>query len=271
MIVDYHTHTSLCKHAEGELEEYVARALDLGLDEVGCSEHIPMPHGFDSAHRMDIEQYYSTYAPRVEEVREQYRGKIAVKRGIEADFFSGTENWVREFIKENDFDYVIGSIHFLGDWGFDSALFVHQYEERDIDATYVQYFEAVKKSAESGLFDVVGHCDLIKKFGHRPTKDLDDVVRETMKVIRNHGLCVEINTSGLRKPVKEMYPSESILKMIRELQIPLTLGSDAHSPTDVGRDFEKAVALVEEYGRGQIAVFEKRKRQEVKVTKVMAA
>ncbi len=271
MIADYHTHTALCKHAEGEAGEYVARALRLGLDEIGCSEHIPMPHGIDTAHRMSLEQYYSIYAPNIEELRERYRGQIRVRKGIEADFFAGTEEWAGTFIKENDFDYVIGSVHFLGEWGFDSAVFVHEYAVRDIDATYIQYFETVRKSARSGLFDIVGHCDLIKKFGHRPTRNLDDVMRETMKVIKENDLCVEINTSGLRKPVKEMYPSESILNMIKELRIPLTLGSDAHSPGDVGKDFERAIAFIEEYGRGRIAVFEKRERRDVAVTKLMPA
>lgn len=268
MIVDYHTHTSLCKHASGDAVEYVDRAAALGLDEIGCSEHIPMPGGFDSKHRMSLEEYQTIYAPRVTEVRERYKGTIAVKRGIEADFFPGTEEWVRGFIRDNDFDYVIGSVHFLGSWGFDDMVFVHEYDERDIDAVYEQYFEAVRASARSGLFDIIAHCDLVKKFGHRPKRDMGDVVRETMKVIRDNGLCIEINTSGLRKPVREMYPAESILAVARETGVPLTLGSDAHSPGDVGADFERAVGLIERYGNGRICVFDRRRRSEVRVSKM---
>lgn len=241
MIVDYHTHTSLCKHARGSAEEYIRRAVELGLDEVGCSEHIPMPDNFDEKHRMSIGEYYGEYAPSVTELRDRYRGEITVRRGIEADFFPGTEAWVRGFLKENEFDYVIGSVHFLGAWGFDDVVFVHQYIETDIDSVYEKYFEAVRQSAGSGLFDIIGHCDLVKKFGHRPTKNLEDTIRETMKAIRSNDLCVEINTSGLRKPVKEMYPSEAILDIVHELGIPITLGSDAHAPEEVGRDFDKAL------------------------------
>lgn len=265
MIADYHTHTALCKHAEGTLEEYVRRAADLGLDEIGCSEHVPMPDGFDAAHRMDMNRYYEEYAPAVGELKEKYRKRIIVRRGIEADFFPGTEEWIRGFVKENGFDYVIGSVHFIGEWGIDNPLFVHHYEERDIDSTYEAYFEAIRRSARSGLFDIIGHCDLVKKFGHRPKKDMTEILRETMKVIAENDLCVEINTSGLRKPVKEIYPSEDILALAKEFKIPLTLGSDAHSPEDVGRDFGQAVALVERYGAGKITIFDQRKRREVAV------
>ncbi|HLA69735.1 MAG TPA: histidinol-phosphatase HisJ [Bacteroidota bacterium] len=265
MIVDYHTHTALCKHAEGSVEDYVRKAVELGLDEIGCSEHIPMPEKFDEVHRMDIEQYYSEYAPVVGQLKEKYEAKLTVRRGIEADYYPGTEEWVRGFLKENPFDYVIGSVHFLGEWGFDDPIFVHHYDERDIDSTYEAYYEAIRKSARSGLFDIIGHCDLVKKFGHRPKKDMTEVVRETMKIIAEHGVCIEINTSGLRKPVREIYPSESILAMAKEFGVPLTLGSDAHSPEDVAKDFDKAVALVERYGGGKITVFEQRNRREVSV------
>jgi len=267
MIVDYHTHTALCKHGDGTPEDYIRKSIDLGLDEIGCSEHVPMPDGFDTAHRMDLGQYYADYAPAVGRLKDEYKGRIIVRRGIEADFFPGTEEWIRGFVMENAFDYVIGSVHFIGEWGIDNPVFVHHYEERDIDSTYEAYFEAVRKSARSGLFDIIAHCDLIKKFGHRPKKDMSDVLRETMKVIADHGLCIEINTSGLRKPVNEVYPSDAILALAREFRIPLTLGSDAHSPGDVARDFDKAISLVERFGGGKITVFEQRNRREVPVHK----
>ncbi len=268
MLVDYHTHTSLCKHAQGNVEEYVCKAIELGLDEIGCSEHIPMPDRFDEEHRMTVEQYYSTYAHAVSSVIEKYEDRIRVRRGIEADFFPGTEKWVRGFIEENDFDYVIGSVHFLGEWGFDSAVFVHKYDERNINEVYVAYFDAVRRSAVSGLFDIIAHFDLVKKFGHRPTKDVTDSLVEALKAIKANDLCIEINTSGLRKPVKEVYPSLQILRKIKEMRIPLTLGSDAHDPQDVGYAFEAAVELIEEFGNGRISIFERRRRSEVAVSRL---
>jgi histidinol-phosphatase (PHP family) len=123
----------------------------------------------------------------------------------------------------------------------------------------------LKDAAGSGMFDIVGHIDVVKVFGYRPDRDYDDVLRDAMKAIKENGLVVEINTAGLRKPVREVYPSVKILEIIKEMKIPLTLGSDSHTPGDVGRDFDLAVELVKEYGGGKITVFDKRQRKEVSV------
>lgn len=265
MILDLHTHTYLCNHAVGTAEEYVRAALDLGLTMIGCTDHAPMPDEYDARHRMSFAQFHAEYKPSVLELRERYKNRIDVKFGVESDFFPGTEDWTREFHDANDFDYVIGSVHFLGHWGFDNPVFVHRYDGEQIDSVYERYFDHVKRSAESGLFDIIGHCDLVKKFGHRPTKAMDEMVRETLRVVKACDIVMEINTSGLYKPVKEMYPSEAILKIACELGIPLTLGSDAHNPQDVARDFELARPLIERYGRGMVSVFTKRQRSEVSV------
>lgn len=265
MMVDYHTHTKLCKHADGTAEDYVQKAIDLGLDEVGCSDHSPLPNRFDGEHRMTMEEFNEVYRPSVNDVQERFEKKIKVRFGVEADYLLGTEAYTREFLEENDFDFVIGSVHFLGDWGFDSLKNVYRYEEQDVYEVYVQYFSTLKNAAASALFDIVGHCDVVKVFGYRPDRDYEDVLRDAMKAIKENGLVVEVNTSGLRKPVREIYPSEKILEIIREMRIPLTLGSDSHKPEDVGRDFDRAVELVRKYGDGKITLFEKRKRREVTI------
>lgn len=266
MILDYHTHTSLCKHGEGELEDYILKAIELGLDEIGCSEHIPMPNDFDLRHRMTVEEYYSVYAPRITELAREYQDRITIKRGLEAEHLLGSEDWTKQFIAENDFDYVIGSVHFLGSWKAEKPLFHQDYDGEDIEKLYIEYFEAIRASAESGMFDIIGHCDLVKKFGFRTSKAIDEAVRSALEAIKRNNLCIEINTSGLRKPEKETYPSEAILKIAKELRIPLTLGSDAHKPYDVGKDFDLALAFIERYGNGKICVFEKRQRKEAKVS-----
>lgn len=265
MLADYHTHNRLCKHADGTLEEYVQHAVSLGLTEIGLSDHTPMPDNWDLEVRMTETQFWSDYAPEVQRLQEAYRGRISVKFGLEGDFMPGTEAWVKAFNAKSPFDYVIGSVHYLDDWGFDNPLFVAKYDEKDVNDIYGLYYERIRQSAESGLFDIIGHCDLVKKFGHRPTKAMEEVLRETFTVVKASGMAVEINTSGLRKPVKEMYPSETILAILSEYGIPLTLGSDAHTPADVGRDFGLAAALVEKYGNGRISVFTQRQRSEVKV------
>jgi histidinol-phosphatase (PHP family) len=266
MKADLHTHTYLCKHADGIAEDYVRSAVDRGLTMIGCTDHAPMPDNYDEKHRMTLEQFHADYKPAVLELRERFKNVIDVKFGVESDFFPGTEQWVRDFHDANDFDFVIGSVHYLGEWGFDNPVFVHRYDEENIDSVYERYFNHIRRSAESGLFDILGHCDLVKKFGHRPTKNMDEIVRETMKVVKACDIVVEINTSGLRKPVQEMYPSEEILKIIGELHIPLTLGSDAHMPEDVARDFDRARPLIERYGGGVVSVFTKRQRSEVRVS-----
>lgn len=265
MLVDYHTHNALCKHAEGTLEEYVQYAVKIGLKEIGLSDHTPMPHDWDIEVRMYEEQFWNNYKPTVLELKEKYKDQITVKFAVEGDFFPGTEEWVKEFNEKNEFDYVIGSVHYLGEWGFDNPLYAARYDEVDVNEVYTSYYDHIKRSTKCGLFDVIGHCDLVKKFGHRPTKNMEEILRETFKVVKESGMAVEINTSGLRKPVKEIYPGEQILRIISEYEIPLTLGSDAHRPTDIGRDFDLARQLVEKYGKGKISVFTKRQRSEVRI------
>ncbi|MCK9410172.1 MAG: histidinol-phosphatase HisJ [Bacteriovoracaceae bacterium] len=265
MLVDNHTHNYLCKHADGMIENYIQHAISIGLDEIGISDHTPMPDNWDREFRMTEEQFWKEYSPTVFVLREKYKNKISVKFGLEGDFMPGTESWVKTFNAKSDFDYVIGSVHYIDDWGFDNPTFVAKYDVKDVNEIYEQYYDRINGSAQSGLFDIIGHCDLVKKFGHRPTKAMEEVLRETFALVKQSNMAVEINTSGLRKPVKEMYPSETVLKILSEYGIPLTLGSDAHTPMDVGRDFDLAKQLIERYGGGKISVFSKRQRSEIKI------
>lgn len=268
MIVDYHTHNRLCRHAQGDLEEYILAAIRLGLDEIACSDHAPLPGNYDPRHRMTVEEFYAEYAPVVSEMAEKYAGKIRIKRAIEIDHLDWAADWNEEFIGENDFDFVLGSVHFVGPLGQEKPLFGPDYGKNELESLNEGYYRAIADSAKSGMFDVISHCDIVKKFGSFSSKRVDDLIMEAMTQIKKAGMCVEINTSGLRKPEKEVYPGERILSIVRELQIPLTIGSDAHTPEDVGRDFNTVVDLVQAYGGGKISLFEKRKRTEVKVSRL---
>ncbi len=268
MVIDYHTHSRFCRHAHGEIEEYVQAAVRLGLQEVGCSDHAPLPDNYDPQHRMTLEEYNSSYAPTLFRLVEQYRGKIRIKRGIECDYLEWTDEWTRKFIAENDFDFVIGSVHFVGGKGSERPLFGPTYDTAELAGLYEAYFESVRDSARSGAFDIIGHCDLVKKFGQCTSKKIDEALWAALEEIRKSDLCIEINTSGWRRTEQEAYPGESILSLARDLNIPLTLGSDAHKPEDVGKDFERAVTLIERYGRGRLSTFEKRQRSEVKVSQL---
>jgi histidinol-phosphatase (PHP family) len=251
-------HTPLCGHAVGEPEAYCRHAIQLGLREIGFSDHAPLVAYHDPSVTMamaDLPKYYRM----IEDVRARFAGQLRVKIGLEADYIPGYEDQTRAIIEDYPYDYVIGSVHFIRDWGFDNPAQMNGWKQRDIDEVYQTYYTLLQQSAQSGLFDIMGHVDLVKKFGHRPVSDFKEVVRRTASVFKACGVAIEINTAGLRKPVKEMYPSTDILAIYRETGVPLTFGSDAHQPQDVGCDFDQALELARAVGYQEYALFCDRK------------
>ena len=246
MIVDYHMHTPLCKHAVGEPEEYAKRAIERGIGEIGFSDHCPMPVTYDPDWRMEIGQY-AEYIDLVLRCRKAFP-QLSVKLGLEADYHPGTEAFVREIIGRYDFDYVIGSVHYLGSWGFDNPDLAHRFEGKDLHEVYREYYDLVVRLAETRFFDIVGHPDVIKKFGHRPPGDYEPLERRALEAVAKAGMALDVNTSGLRRPAREIYPSLRMLKAAREMGIGITFGSDAHEPKLVGESFDEAVALVRSAG-----------------------
>lgn len=257
-LVDYHLHTERCGHAEGTMADYVRRSVRLGLREVGFSDHFPLLHTDDPTLSMGLGDLPS-YMDEVRGLRPDFQG-IEIRLGIEVDYVPGTLARLRAILGEHDFDYVLGSVHFVDGWGFDDPRYVEGYEERDLYGLWSRYFELLGDAAECGLFDVLAHPDLIKKFGYRPSGDVTGLYGMCLDRVSKAGVAVEVNTAGLRKPVGEIYPSEHFLRMCRERDIPVTLGSDAHSPIDVGRDFHKALDLLRRVGYGEILTFENRTR-----------
>ena len=246
MIVDYHMHTPLCKHAVGEPEAYARRAIERGIEEIGFSDHCPMPPSYDPDWRMDPSQY-PTYIEMVRRCQKAFP-QLSIKLGLEADYHPGTEEYVRGVVTAYPFDYVIGSVHYLGDWGFDNPDLAHKFDGKDLHQIYTQYYDLVVKLAETRMFDIVGHPDVIKKFGHRPEKDYEPLERRALEAIAKAGMALDVNTSGLRRPAKEIYPSLRILKAGRSMGIDITFGSDAHEPKLVGESFTEAIAHVKAAG-----------------------
>lgn len=245
-MIDYHLHTRLCKHATGTPEDYARRAVEAGIEEIGISDHCPMPTWYDPGNRMEIGQY-PEYVGMVRRCRKEFP-KLTVKMGIEADFHPDTEAFVYKIANEYEFDYVIGSVHYLGTWNFDNPDLVAQYESRDTYELYSQYYDRIEKMAKTRRFDIVGHPDLIKKFGHRPARDYEALERKALEAVARVGMSLEVNTSGLRRPAKEIYPSLRILKAAFRMGIGITFGSDAHEPGQVGMGFAEALALAREAG-----------------------
>jgi histidinol-phosphatase (PHP family) len=256
-MIDYHIHTKLCGHATGEMEQYVERAIEIGLSEIGFSDHLPFVDFERPGFAMTISQL-PYYVQKVDKLREKYPN-ITIRLGIEVDYFPQLKKEISELLAKYPFDYVYGSVHFIDDWAFDSPYALPEWNLADIDQVWEQYIGLLHQAAQSNLFDVLSHLDLVKIYGFRPTRDMLPRWETLMKCLKDNGLATEINTRGLRKPVAEIYPSEEILTLIKKYEIPLVFGSDAHAPEEVGRDFDQARELALKYDITSIAQFRGRK------------
>lgn len=256
---DYHLHTRLCKHAEGEPAAYRAAARQLDLAEICFTDHAPAPCGYDSAYRMQLNEF-----PEYREWVEKLMPDTDTPRvlfGIEADYYQGCRQFLEAWLAEQPFDIVLGSVHYIGAWGFDSPENRAVWERTDLHQAWRDYFRLVGELADTGLFDVLTHPDLPKKFGHRiDEKLLSQMAAPALDRIAAAGMAIEINTAGLRKPVGEIYPASAILVLAYERGIPITFGSDAHAPGEVGEGFRQAVNLAMGAGYRERARFKKRKR-----------
>jgi histidinol-phosphatase (PHP family) len=256
--VDYHMHTPLCGHANGEPDAYARQAVAVGLIEIGFSDHAPLLSHKDPTVTMDHAQI-PAYHAMIESVRDKFAGTLKVRVGIEADFLPGYEDRTRELLKGYPYDYVIGSVHFMAGWGFDDPSQIHEWDQRDINKIYREYYRLVRDSARTRLFDIVGHADLVKKFGFYPTEDMHKEVEENARVFAETGVVIELNTAGLRRPVKEIFPSQRDLEIYYRYHVPITFGSDAHRPADVARDFAEARKLALAAGYTEYVLFKARK------------
>ncbi|MEK3750837.1 histidinol-phosphatase HisJ [Paenibacillus sp. FSL E2-8871] len=271
MHIDYHTHHERCGHAVGKLEEYVQRGIQLGLQQLGLSDHLPLIHVDPASYYPEMAMPMAELPRYVEEcltLKERYRGVIDLRVGLEADYIEGYEDQIREILSPYPWDYLIGSVHFLGEWDITDYRQVDGWEGKDELEVYRLYYDAVKKSALSGLYDIIGHMDVIKRFGYGPqTPEGKAEVRtlelETLKVIADSGIAMELNASGLTKPCAEMFPAEHLLQEALKLGIPLTLGSDAHDPAKLGDGLQEARSMLWHTGFRELAVFEGRRRTTV--------
>jgi len=229
------------------------------IDEIGFSDHIYFKKAVWSMDFADLPNYVN----KINALKKT--SQIPIKTGAEVDFVPSKMVRLMRMINRFDFDYLMGSVHFIGDWQIDSDKQIHRWRRENVDQVYQQYFALVQEMAKSGLFDVVGHLDLVKKYNFRPKRDITSLLFETVEVISKAKMCVEVNTGGLRKPCREVYPSEELLKICFENGLPITLGSDAHSPEDIGVGLDKAVDLLRKAGYIEIVRFTRRNRELVKL------
>jgi histidinol-phosphatase (PHP family) len=270
MLSDYHLHlrpdeldaTPELYYTPANVDRYRAAAEERGIAELGVSEHVYRfaaaldvwrhPLWLEFAHD-DIDEYCAF-------VREQ----TDLRLGIEADFIPGGEDRMANLLEARNFDYVVGSVHFLGDHALDMNDYDVWTSGRSVEQIWRAYFQALGEAARSGLFDILAHPDLVKVWGSdrpAPEGDLRRYYELAMEGIAESGVAVEVSTAGLRKRAKEIYPAPAFLAMCLEAGAPVALSSDAHRPGDVGADYERALELLDSLGVRELCVFERRERR----------
>src|SRR6266478_7239728 len=252
---DYHVHTPLCHHAVGTPAEFAAAALQTGLSELGFADHNPMPEKFDDW-RMD----YSDLPKYYEFVDEVRSAEVTVRLGLECDYLSGFEWWIEKLAQEKEWDYLIGSVHYIGPgWDVDNPKHISRFASQSVEEIWNLYWSNYVKCIESELFDFVAHPDLPKKFGHRPAGDLRRYYEPAIEALANHDVAFEINTAGLRKPAGEIYPAFQFLQLAQQAGVLMLINSDGHAPEEVGFGFDLARELAKQAGYTKVVRFERRR------------
>jgi len=262
-MIDYHMHTTLCKHARGTVEEYVQSAIRQGISEIAFTDHIPLPDEFDQTHRMEPREL-DTYVRWIEEMRDAYR-EIKIRLGIEADYFKGFEDFTGKLLQRYDFDVVIMSVHFLRHWPEGNWVFDYAFPGKSGAEIYSDYIDTLIEGVNSGLFDILGHADLIKKGGDSLVKTIPGDLSRLLAAVHQAGMAVEINTSGFRKTAAESYPGLDWLPLLKMHDVAVTTGSDAHAPEQVGLQFPLIYQALRQAGFETLAGYEKRKRIMIKL------
>jgi histidinol-phosphatase (PHP family) len=258
ILYDSHMHTPFCKHAWGEPEQYAATAESQNLKGIIITCHCPGPEGWSPKVRMSMSQF-DEYVASVEEAASQWAGRIDIRLGLECDYMPGIATWLGRFLDQVDLQYVIGSVH------PQLPYYKELFHNSDPIAYQRKYFEHLAMAAESGLFDCLGHPDLVKNCypsAWDVTAVLDDI-RACLDRVAKSGTALELNTSGLLKEVKEMNPNPAMLAEMSQRNIPVVLGSDAHAPHRVGADFTRGLDLLQEAGYEEVNVFLGRQSQAI--------
>jgi histidinol-phosphatase (PHP family) len=187
-----------------------------------------------------------------------------MRLGIEMDFLPGLEDRTAGLLERHEFDYVIGSVHFIRHNAVDHEVYDIWEEMGDADAVWHAYFEAMAAAARSGLFDVMAHPDLVKVWGDqrpRPSRDPRFHYEPLVEAVAETGVAIEVSTAGLRKPVSELYPAPALAEMLVDAGATFALSSDAHVPEHVGWEYEPTVTLMRAWGIDEVAVFDRRERR----------
>jgi histidinol-phosphatase (PHP family) len=269
VLTDYHLHlrpdeddTPPERYFTAEnADRYREAAEAAGIAELGVSEHV---YRFEQALDLWRHPFW------VEQARDdldsycEFVPAAGLKLGIECDFVPGAEDRTATLLEAHAFDYVVGSVHFIGDRAVDHEGWDVWQGSGDPDEVWRRYFKALAECARSGLFDILAHPDLVKVWGSGrpgPRRDPRFFYEPAVEAIAESGIAVEVSTAGLRKPAAEIYPAPAFAEMCVEAGAVFALSSDAHLPEQVGFAYEQALVLLGELGVGEICVFEQRRRR----------
>ncbi len=254
---DYHMHT-IFSDGRSAPEDYINAAITAGLSEIGFSDHLTLFREQEEWNMNPLN--VSSYIKHIEKLKNIIKN-IIIKVGLEVDFFAGKEAEIRTYLSELQLDYVIGSVHYLGEKTVDMD--PEFYEGKSIDRLFASYLESVSVAAASGLFDIIGHCDLIRIYGFKPSSDQEPLYRKLAKTMKAHDVAFEVNTNGRNRPLADFYPDRRFLHIFREENVAVCVNSDAHMPARVAQYFDEAYELLRYVGFTEMAVFDKRVRHMV--------
>ncbi len=269
MLTDYHSHLEKGTLTIDYLKQFVDTAKEKGIQEFGISEHAY--HFYETKNIvskpwMEERRYYKM-DDYVNLFKRADQLGMDVRMSIEMDYTPGRHAEMEAFIKAYPFDYVIGSVHWVDDFGIDLAEYRKEWDRRDLYETYRSYYDQIVTLAESNLFDIVGHIDLVKIFKYVPTDQefLFEQYERITNALQNSKTCVEISSAGLRKPVGRIYPEPELLSLCYKKGIPIVLSSDAHEPHQVGENYEASIKLAKEIGYTKLMTFKDGERKEVQL------
>jgi histidinol-phosphatase (PHP family) len=237
-------------------EDYVESAVAAGISEIGFSEHLTLFKDLEDWNMNPVN--ISPYINHLERLQSAEKN-LKIRIGLEVDYFAGKEKEIREFLEPFPLDYIIGSVHYLGEKTVD--LGPEFYEGKSINKLFEAYFDSVIEAVSSGLFDIIGHCDLIRIYGYKPSANLEPFYRKLARSMKDSNVTFEVNTNGRNRPLADFYPDRRFLHVFREEGVPVCVNSDAHMPSRVGQYFDEAYDLLRYTGFTEMAVFEKRVRK----------
>jgi histidinol-phosphatase (PHP family) len=269
MLTDYHVHlrpddldASAERYFTAEnVERYLEASHEAGIEELGVSEHV---YRFTAALDVWDHAFWGEYAVGDLDAYCDFVAASPLRLGLEMDYLPGREDRIASLLDGRPFDYVIGSVHFVGDDAVDDDQYDIWEGPADADSIWRRYFETLAELVRCGLYDIVAHPDLVKVWGRArpvPERDLRFYYEPAVEAIAEAEIAVEVSTAGLRKPVAELYPAPAFAAMCIDAGAPFSLSSDAHVPEEVGRDYDRAVETMGGWGIDEIAVFEQRARR----------